>query len=98
MTITCKARPVEEFEVLNVELVQSSNVLAFVDLRVGGVLIVTRCAVIQGKRGVFATLPRMLNREGKWADVVTVLDDQLLNSFKRAIVEAYNQKVQNEKN
>lgn len=65
------------------------NLRAFVDIRVGGALVITQCAVLDGKRGLYATLPRQLSRDGRWRDVVIAADDDLRGVYEEAILRAY---------
>lgn len=72
------------------------NLRAFVDIRVGGALVITQCAVLDGKRGLFAILPRQLARDGRWRDVVIAADDDLRQVYQNAILKAYEEEVVNQ--
>lgn len=81
-----------QIEIVSVRKVNGVGSLkAFVDIRVYGVVVITQCAVLDGKRGLFATLPRQLNREGLWRDVVIVADDKVREEWQEAILEAYEE-------
>lgn len=69
------------------------NLLAFMDIRVGGALVITQCAIMTGKRGIFATLPRQLARDGHWRDVCIVADDALRAHYHEIMIREYEQEV-----
>lgn len=82
--------PLELVEVVSVRLLDGcGNLKAFVDIRVGGVLVITQCAVMDGKRGLFANLPRQLSRDGRWRDVVLLADEDLRKAWEGQILSAY---------
>lgn len=83
---------VNECEVVSVRRMEGSgNLKAFVDIRVGGALVVTQCMVLDGKRGLFASLPRQLARDGRWRDVVIAADDELRAHYQARILQAYEE-------
>jgi len=81
---------INQIEIISVRKMEGAGTLkAFVDVRVGGVIVITQCAVMEGKRGNFATLPRQLARDGRWRDVVIVADDKVREGYQNAILAAY---------
>lgn len=83
---------VNECEVVSVRRLEGAgNLKAFVDIRVGGALVITQCAVMDGKRGLFASLPRQLSRDGRWRDVVIAADDELRSHYQARILQAYEE-------
>ena len=93
MDIKTKPAPdsVWSVEVISVRKYESlGHLKAFVDIRVAGCLVITQCMVIDGKRGLFANLPRQLGRDGKFHDVVIAADDDLRAHLHEAILEAYH--------
>jgi DNA-binding cell septation regulator SpoVG len=87
---------IKSIEVLSVRLLEGvGNLRAFVDIRVGGVVVITQCAVLEGrgKRGLFAVLPRQPRRDGGWRDVVIVADDAVRTAYEREIMSAYQMAV-----
>ena len=69
------------------------NLLAFMDIRIGGALVITQCAIMTGKRGIFATLPRQLARDGHWRDVIVVPDQALLDHYREVMTREYELEV-----
>ncbi len=83
---------VKECEIVSVRRLEGAgNLKAFVDIRVGGALVITQCAVMDGKRGLFASLPRQLARDGRWRDVVIAADDDLRAHYQAEILRAYEE-------
>lgn len=84
----------DQIEVISVRTLEGAgNLRAFVDIRIGGVLVITQCAVMDGKRGLFATLPRQLSRDGRWRDVVIAAEDDIRHLYHEAIIKAYEAEV-----
>ena len=65
------------------------NLKAFADVRINGNLVVKGFSVMQGKRGVFVSLPRKVNRGGKWFDTLSV-SDELKARLEEKVLEAYD--------
>jgi len=82
----------EQVEVISVRKIEGAgDLLAFVDIRIGGVLVITQCAVLSGKNGRprYAILPRRLARDGRWRDVVLSTSLELSKIWEAAIMAAY---------
>lgn len=85
----------KEIEIVSVRKIEGTgNLKAFVDVRVFGFLVITQCAVMEGRRGLFAVLPRQLARDGKWRDVVICADDEIKSAWCDAILKAYEQELE----
>lgn len=84
----------QQIEVVCIRKLEGTgNLKAFVDIRVGGVLVITQCAVMDGKRGLFVTMPRQLARDGRWRDVVIVADDDMRALYQGEILKAYEEEM-----
>lgn len=84
--------PVKCVEVISVRKLEGAgNLKAFVDIRIAGSIVITQCSVVDGKRGLFANMPRQLTRDGRWRDVVIVADEELLAHYRREILKAYEE-------
>ncbi len=73
------------------------NVRAFADVKVGGNLVIKGFSVMQGKRGVFVSMPRKAGKDGRWFDILTPLDEKLKREFEDKVLEAYDQGSETEK-
>jgi DNA-binding cell septation regulator SpoVG len=82
-----------QVEIISVRRLEGAgNLKAFIDIRVGGALVITQCAVMDGgKRGLFASLPRQLARDGRWRDVIICADDDLRAHYQAEILKAYEE-------
>ncbi len=69
----------------------AGNLKAFADIRIGGGLVVRGCPVMNGKNGLFASLPRRVDSVGVWRDVVVPVDDELRKIYTSAILSSYAQ-------
>jgi stage V sporulation protein G len=74
------------------------NLKAFADVKVGGDLIIKGFSVVQGKRGVFVSMPRKAGKDGQWFDVLTPTDESLKKEFEEKVLEAYDQEGSGSKN
>jgi DNA-binding cell septation regulator SpoVG len=72
----------------------AGNLKAFVDIKFGP-LIITQCAVMDGKRGLFATLPRQLSRDGHWRDIILCTEDDTRQEIWKFIIDEYEKEVSN---
>lgn len=81
----------KELSVLSVRKLESAgNLKGFVDIQIGGALIVRGCTVMEGKNGVFASMPRRLGRDGQWSDVVVPASDDLKEYYQEQILKAFD--------
>ena len=79
-------------EVVSVrKLENDGNLKAFIDIRLGGTLVIRGCTVMEGKNGRFASLPRRIDRAGKWSDIVIAADDKLRDRYKQIILDAFDE-------
>ena len=83
-----------DIEIISIRRLEGAgNLKAFVDIRVGGELVIIQCAVMTGLRGLFACLPRQLARDGRWRDIVVVGTQELRDHYCDAILKAYEAEV-----
>ncbi|OIO37111.1 MAG: hypothetical protein AUJ72_05175 [Candidatus Omnitrophica bacterium CG1_02_46_14] len=66
------------------------NLKAFADVKFGGALVVKGFSVMQGKKGVFVSMPRKAGKDGRWFDILTPLNDELKQEFQDKVLEAYD--------
>ncbi len=66
------------------------SVRAFCDVRIGDALLVKGIRVVQGKKGLFASMPREADKEGTWYDLVHPLTKSMHAEIQRAVLEAYS--------
>jgi stage V sporulation protein G len=82
----------KECDVISVRKLEGAGKLkAYMDIRIGGSLIVSGCTIMDGKKGVFASLPRQIGRDGKWRPVVFEADDHLREHYAKKMLDAYKE-------
>ena len=87
-------KELKECDIVSLKRFESEgNLKAFVDIRVGGGLVIRGCTVMDGKNGIFAGMPRRLSRDGRWMDVVIPETEELRTSYQEAILRAYEEKL-----
>ncbi|MBI4598450.1 MAG: septation protein SpoVG family protein [Candidatus Omnitrophica bacterium] len=63
---------------------------AFADLAIGEEFLVKGLRVINGKNGLFVSMPRQ-QRQGKWTDTVETLTKDTKTTVERLVLDAYQQ-------
>ncbi len=66
------------------------NLKALADVKVAGKLVIKGFSIMQGKRGVFVSMPRKAGKDGRWFDILTPLSDELKREFQDKVLEAYD--------
>ncbi|MCX5698658.1 MAG: septation protein SpoVG family protein [Candidatus Omnitrophica bacterium] len=66
-----------------------SPLKAFADVVINQVL-VKGVRIVEGKNGLFITMPQSQGKDGKWYPTTMLLDDGLKDELQEALLEAYN--------
>ena len=61
---------------------------AFCDVSVSG-FVIKGFRVVDGKRGLFVSMPRQQGKDGKWYETVNLQDEEMRTSLNELILEAY---------
>lgn len=78
-----------EFEVKRViRLTGDGTVKAFCDVAIGNFLI-KGIRVVDGKNGLFVSMPREQGKNGQWYDMVMPLSKDVRAQLSEAVMEAY---------
>lgn len=72
-------------------LENGSAVKAFVDISVNDAILIRDLRVIDGKKGLFVSLPRSQGKDGRWYDSVRILDKDSRGQIASAVLEQYRQ-------
>ena len=64
---------------------------AFCDLAIGNLFLIKGLRVVQGKHGLFVSMPRQQGRDGKWYDNVVALSAETKAEVGRVVLDAYQQ-------
>ena len=81
-----------EMEVVDMrKLNGDGNLKAFADVKVGGSLIIRGFSVVQGKKGVFASMPRKAGKDGRWFDTLEPVNEDIRKELQEKVLEAYEE-------
>ena len=62
---------------------------AFADISVCDCLVINGLRVVEGKDGLFVTMPREAGKDGRWYTVVVPLSREVKDEIERIVLEAY---------
>jgi len=62
---------------------------AFVDIVVNESLLIRGLRVIEGKNGLFVSLPKDKGKDNRWYDIVRPITKEVKNDISNAILTAY---------
>ena len=80
-----------DVEVVDIrKIIGDGNLKAFADVKIAGKLVIKGFSVMQGKRGVFVSMPKKAGKDGRWFDILTPLSDELKREFEDRVLEAYD--------
>lgn len=81
-----------DIDVVSVRRVDGDgNLKAFVDVRLGGEIIVKGFSVMHGKNGTFVSMPRRAGRDGRWFDILSPLDESWKTRLEEKVLSAYEE-------
>ncbi len=63
---------------------------AFADLCIEDVLVINGLRVVEGKDGLFISMPREAGKDGKWYNTVIPLSREIKDEIERVVLEAYD--------
>ena len=64
---------------------------AFCDLAIGDAFLIKGLRVVEGKRGLFVSMPRQQGKDAKWYESVVALTKEVSAEVARVVLEAYRQ-------
>ena len=67
------------------------TVRAYCDLAIGDRFLIKGLRVVEGKHGLFVSMPRQQGKDTKWYDSVTALTKEAKEEVDRVILAAYQQ-------
>ena len=83
-----------EMEVADIRKINGDSKLkAFADLKIGGCVLVKGFSVVQGKNGVFVSMPSRASKDGKWFETFTPLSEDVKEEISDCVLEAYDREV-----
>ena len=66
---------------------------AYCDLVISDTFLVKGLRVVEGKNGIFVSMPRQQTKQGKWFDLVETLTKETKSELDRLVLDAYRQEV-----
>lgn len=79
-----------EIEVVDIrKIITDGSLKAFADLKIGGSVIVKGFSVLNGKSGLFVTMPRKAGKDGRWLDILTPVNDEIKKEIEDKVLDAY---------
>ncbi len=74
------------------KLSSGKSLKAFADINVNDALLIKGVRVMDGKRGIFVTMPReQSTKDKKWYDTVRCLTKEVKDAISGKVLEAYNE-------
>ena len=67
----------------------TGSIKAFVDIAIEDAFVVKGLRVIEGKEGLFVSMPREEVKDGKWYNTVIPLTREVKDEVERLVLEAY---------
>ena len=85
-------RTVLEVKVQRIYKINNNGFLkAFVDISVNNALLIKSVRILNGKNGLFVSMPQEKAKDQKWYDSVVALDKETKMAVGRVVLEAYEQ-------
>jgi len=80
-----------EVKVERIFRLENGNALkAFVDVSINAALLVKGIRVIEGKNGLFISMPQEKSKDNKWYDIVKCLSGELREQITEEVLSSYN--------
>ena len=80
-----------DVEVVDIrKITGDGNLKAFADVKFAERLIVKGFCVMQGKKGIFVSMPRKAGRDGRWFDILLPADETFRSEIQDKVLEAYD--------
>lgn len=68
-----------------------SSLKAFADVSFAGVFIVKGIKVVEGKNGLFVSMPSEKGKDGKWYNIAHPLTREFRDSLNEVVLQAYEE-------
>jgi stage V sporulation protein G len=72
-------------------LPDAGKLKAFADVSVNDALIIKGIRVLEGKKGIFVSMPQEQGKDNKWYDQVVCKSPSVYEAFSEALINHYNQ-------
>ena len=79
-----------EFKIVNLHrLLGDRRVKAYIDMSVNDLLIIKGLRLVEGKNGLFVSMPQEQGKDDRWYDQVRCLNPDVLESITEKVLMAY---------
>src|ERR1700691_5348278 len=89
---TEKSMPVDAMDIKVIKihrLQQESRIKAFVDLGINDALLIKGIRVVQGKKGLFVSMPTEQGKNERWYERVRCMNQNIRSLIAQKVLEAY---------
>lgn len=66
------------------------NIKAFVDIVVNESLLLKGLRIIEGKRGLFVSMPKEKGKDNRWYETIHPMSNELKDEISNTVLSAYN--------
>ena len=67
-----------------------SSLKGFADISVSGCFIVKGLRIVSGKNGLFVGMPQQLGKDGKWYNIVSLVDEVAKEKLSDLVLSAFD--------
>ena len=71
----------------------AGSLKAFCDLAVGDRFLIKGLRVVQGKKGLFVSMPRQQGKNGAWFDSVETITKEVKQEVERLVLDVYQREI-----
>ena len=87
-----------DVEVVDIRKITGDGSLkAFADVRFGESLVIKGFTVVNGKNGIFVSMPRRASKDGRWFDILEP-SDLLKRQLENKVLESYDRETDGVRN
>lgn len=76
------------------KIIGDGNLKAFADVKFGDAILVKGFSILQGKKGVFVSMPKKAGKDGRWFEILTPLNEKVKQEIEDKLLVAYDQEVE----
>ena len=73
-------------------LPEAGSLKAFADISVNDALVIRGVRIIEGKKGIFVSMPKEQGKDNKWYDQVTCLNADVFDALSQTVMAHYDEK------
>ena len=70
----------------------TGSLKAFVDVSVNEIIVIRGIRVVEGKKGLFVSMPQEQGKDNKWYDQVSCKSTQVFEALAEKVLEHYRKK------